>query len=138
MLWFIYALLGAFFIAVQTVAMTKLTQMNMSTIAINTFVFGLAGLLCVLYFIISKSEFNIQKNHLSWLIAASLAVFFFIITSLEAFKMAPNPGYVNAIQAFCAVLVTLVSVVILGSSFSLFKFFGIILVLTGIFIMGYN
>ena len=77
MLWFIYALLGAFFIAVQTVAMTKLTQMNMSTIAINTFVFGLAGLLCVLYFIISKSEFNIQKNHLSWLIAASLAVFFF-------------------------------------------------------------
>ena len=138
MLWFIYAVLGAFFIAIQTIAMTKLTQMNMSTAAINAISFGIAGLLCVLFFFFSKAELNLEKRHLPWIFLASLAIFLFVITSLEAFKMAPNPGYVNAIQAFCAVIVTIASIFVLGSSFSIIKFIGIILVLTGIIVIGYS
>ena len=52
-------------------------------------------------------------------------------------KDAPNPGYVNAIQGLCAVIVTIASLFILGSKFSLIKFIGVLFVVVGIFIIGF-
>lgn len=137
MIWFIYALLGAFLIAIQTIAMTKLTQLNLPTATINAIVLVVATILCVAYYFLTKTEWNVQKVHVSWLLISGLALFLTILVSLEAFKIAPNPGYVNAIQAFCAVIVTVASVFILGSGFSLLKFIGIFFVIAGILAIGW-
>ncbi len=138
MLWFYYALIGAVLIAIETIALKKLTQMNLSNIAINTLVFTGVAVAMLVYFFISKSDISLKKEHIKWVAIAIVSTFLFIILSLEAFKLAPNPGYVNAIQGFCAVIVTVLSIFIFGTTFSVVKFIGIIFVLIGIFAIGYG
>ena len=136
-MWFLYSLAGAILISLQTIVIAKLSQFNMPLAAINACIFGFSGILCIVHFYVFKIDYDFKYTHFFWIILGAVSAYLTFVSTINALKDAPNPGYVNAIQGLCAVIVTIASLFILGSKFSLIKFVGVLFVVVGIFIIGF-
>ena len=133
--WISYSLIGAICLAIHMLSMTKLSKMGLQSSFINMIVFTVATSCLWIYHFTVKKENILQMNHYGWFGLASLSVFAVIVTTLEALKRAPNPGFVNAIENMSTVIVTLGSVMLLSSELTLFKFLGVICVFIGVSII---
>lgn len=70
------------------------------------------------------------------LIVASIFALAGNYLQVTAYKDAPNPGYVNTLVSTQLVLITILSVFLFKSDFTLIKFIGILLVLFGAYLVG--
>ena len=136
MSWAIYAFIGACCIAVHQLSLAKLVKLGLPISFVNAIIYSLAAICLVGIFLYERKSVTLKTLHIPWIIIAAISVTVVIAVTLIAFDIAPNIGYVSAILSFCTVLVTLFSVLFLGSSLTLIKGIGIGLVVMGIVLLG--
>ena len=136
--WVQYSIFGAIALAAQMLLLTKLTKMGFSTSGINAVVFSVASIGFIMYHVFSKQTLFIETStswsmmHYVALFMAALAIYLVNFFTIKALGLAPNPGYVNAIQNISTVIVTILGVFLLGSELSVIKSIGILFVLVGV------
>jgi len=128
------------FVAFFCWGMLSLTSKYLFNQGVNTFVF-----LTLTYFIVSSlifSEIKTKKVSLSvikkfpWVFLSIGALSTtFNLGLFEAIKVAPNVGYVNAINAASISLVTIVSIILFKDEFNFRKLIGVFGVITGLILM---
>jgi len=134
--WFIYAIFGMLAFSAMLIIFKQLSIMGLKPALILVFVFGFGMLLYLAHLIITKSPLNVNINVIILLgIAAFLSYIgnFFYVAAID---LAPNPGFAIAIVGFQAVLVTIASVFLFASEFSLVNVVGVVLALIGIILIG--
>ncbi|MFH1326520.1 MAG: EamA family transporter [archaeon] len=133
--WILYGLGAAISFSAMALVIKKLLVLKISPLIVNTLLFGLVTL--GYGFWIASTDTKIEIN-LIIILFLILAGFFSILSSyfdVVSMKFAPNPGYSSALKASSLVLITIFSVFLFSSDFSLLKFIGIIIVVGGIFLI---
>ena len=133
--WYLYSLVAVIFFTVMILILKKATLLGFSSIQINFFLFGF----CLIGFLIlgykeAKSVCS-DKQFFLFLGLIFLASFFSLIGNLsdvEAIKLAPNPGYAQAIKNANILVITFLSTRFFSSDFTFTKVAGAIVVLIGI------
>ncbi len=125
MKWLEYALLAALFSSATTLTFKYILNKGIKIPLLLFYVFLLATIFSAAYIIYTKQPLKIEAP---LLLPIVLAVIVGIAGSYLLFKavdIAPNPGYVSAISALQAVVVTLAAVVLFKSELSFVKGIGI-------------
>lgn len=98
----------------------------------------ICGIVCILIACelrITNTRFRIPRSHMMVVIGASISCVIFNLTFFEAFKVAPNVGYVSAVVASSTAAITLAAVPLFGDHLSTRKFVGVVGVLLGLTVM---
>ena len=135
MSWIIYSVIGALCLSLHFLSITKLTRLGLPVSFVNVVVYALSTACLFVYYLLNKKQVTLESTHIPWVILASASSFFLITVTLQAFKLAPNPGYVNAIQNLSTIIVTISSVFLLSASLSPMKVAGVLLAVAGIIIV---
>ncbi|RAP26978.1 hypothetical protein DID78_06380 [Candidatus Marinamargulisbacteria bacterium SCGC AG-343-D04] len=133
--WFGYSLIGAIGLAIHMLSMTKLAKLQLPTSFINAVVFSGAAIFLIIIYFVGKKEINLQMVHIPWLVIASVSILTVIIVTLEALKLAPNPGFVTAVENLSTILLTVGAVIFLASPLSFVKGLGVLLAFTGVLLI---
>ncbi len=137
--WDVLAGIGALTLTISALGVKKVCQMGYSSQEINLFNFGLNFLafafLCrkeiVGYF---RDKIRL-KIFLPVVILSAAFSFFANIFHVKGLAVAPNPGYNEAIKNAYILLVTLLSVPLVGASLNKQKLLGVVMVLAGVIIL---
>jgi drug/metabolite transporter (DMT)-like permease len=118
----------------------SLTSKYLFSHGINIFVFltyaHIIATSCIIGEIkINKIPLNIIKNNLWIFLLIGIFSTSFYLFMFEAIKVAPNVGYVNAINASSISLVTVFSTILFKDEFSIKKFIGVVGVALGLFVL---
>jgi len=133
--WYFYSIATVIFFTVMILVLKKAALLGFSSIEINFFLFGasLIGFLVLGYKEIKNTYSN--KQFFMFLGLIFLASVFSLIGNLsdvEAIRLAPNPGYAQAIKNANIVVITFLSAHFFSSDFTFAKVVGAIVVLIGI------
>jgi drug/metabolite transporter (DMT)-like permease len=135
MSWYIFSILAALSFTGMVLCTRYLGNRGFSSEQILLFILGFAFFG---FFIVNVGTLNTiweSENFLSFVfMMAVVSVFIVIInwTGFTAVIKAPNPGFPGAIKGGSALLTTLISVLIFGSSLNLVELLGILLIISGI------
>lgn len=138
MSWYIYSILTSVCFTGMILLVRLLGNKGFSSRQTLLFLIGFVFFGFLVMNIGTFNEILRSDNFLAFIIIISIAGIFSVIGNIadfEAIKRAPNPGFPLAIRNSNIVLVALVSVLLFGSPFNIFKSAGVILVLFGIIML---
>ena len=133
-IWIIYSFLSMICIATLTLIQTKLTKIETSSILINLYLFAFT-LIGFFVLALREGKFAVSKVAVIWLIASAVVAVGANYFMVEAIRLSPNPGYPWAIASFNLVIVTIASIFLFSSDFTVNKFIGILIVLLGVVVL---
>ncbi len=130
--WVIYAFIG--FIGYFFVNFLFKFVSSENPLMISLILYGTAAI-SMLVLLAPKMQFALSTKAI--IIAAIIGISSVVATvfALKSIALAPNPGYSGAIYSANFVLVTLISVLVFGSSLSLVKFIGVAAVFIGLVLL---
>ena len=135
MKWIAWSFVALGGLTVHIIIMLWLTKNGGVITRLNAWVFSMAAIILIVTHLVSGESFALEKSQLPWLIVAAVSVCVVITFSLKAQKIAPNPGYVSALESLSAIFVALASIYLFQSELSVTKFGGVILCLLGAFLI---
>ena len=133
--WIFAAIISSIAFAGIPLLLKKLTQYSLTSEIINFYFWLITSMTFLAFAIYRKSSFKIDKGSLVWFLVLSVVAFFANYFSIIALKLAPNPGYVRAIQSANIVLITVSSIFLFGSTISIKTILGITLILGGLYLL---
>lgn len=133
--WLIFSL-GAFFCW----GLLALVSKYLISQGINIFVYlfylsGLVSLFIILESRVGKLKFSFPKNSLFLILLIGISSALFNLFMQYGYKLAPNPGYINAVNASSISLLTLLSAYFFKDELTLRKIVGVVGVTTGLIIL---
>jgi drug/metabolite transporter (DMT)-like permease len=135
MSWIVSSIISALAFAGVSLLLKRLTQFSFSSEIINLYFWLTTSIAFFLFVIYKKTSFTVSKESWIWFLILALVAFVANYFSVEAIKLAPNPGYVRAIQASRIVLVTLLSVFLFQSEFTIRTLLGVIVIIGGVILI---
>ena len=138
MAWYFYSIIAMLSFSLMLLLIKRVRDLGFPSRKINFFLFGFT--LCG-FILINIPSFNRTINSpnfwnsLGLIFLTSIFAIFANLVHIKSIGIAPNPGYSQALKDTNILPVTMLSSLIFGSEFSLFKIFGAILILTGIFLL---
>lgn len=108
------------------------TRAGLNPAAILVFVFGFAWILYIAHIAALRPPMAISSWLVGVLFVAGLLGYIGNLFAVRAVALAPNAGYAVAIFGLQALVVTLVSVILLGASLSWVKVAGVLLCCAGV------
>lgn len=136
--WYIYSFATVIFFTAMILILKKMTLTGFSSIQINFFLFGFSFLgFVALGYREARSAFGNAKFRMFLKLIFLASVFSLIgnYFDIEAIKLAPNPGYAQAIKNANVLMITMFSARFLSSEFSLRGIMGVAIVFTGIILL---
>ncbi len=134
-IWFLYALIALFLCVFMELIFKKVSRdVKAEIILFYVFLFG--TIILGLYFLFSKTNIVIDKTLIVLLLIATLFSVIANTFSIRGLALASNPAYPLAVTKASVLIVAILSVFIFKSEISITKFFAIIRILLGIFLIG--
>ncbi len=136
--WYIYSLAAIVFFTILVLILKKATFLGFSSKEINLFLFGFSW---IGFLILGHKEIkNISQNYkflpfLGLVFLASLCSFIGNLFDVEAIKLAPNPGYAQAIKNANILVITILSTRFFSSDFKPLRVIGAAIILIGIILL---
>lgn len=133
--WFFYSL-GAFFCWGFFALISKhlLTQ-GLPPLILLSYVCFIVSILIILEAKLKQINLRVGRNHLTTLFLIGFGSMFFNLFMQIGYQLAPNPGYINAINAASISAVTIFSYFFFKDSISIKRFVGILGVTLGLIIL---
>jgi drug/metabolite transporter (DMT)-like permease len=131
-MWQWWAVIGMICFAAMQLIFAALGRRGVNVTAMLLYVFGIAALLYLVHVRASRAVVPQTARDVALLAAAAVLSYVGNWLLLRAIAAAPNPGYAVAISGLQAAVVTLLSVSILGASFSWSKALGVALCAVGV------
>ena len=131
-IWPGYALIAMVCFAGMQLLFKYSTRAGMNPGAILVFVFGFGWLFFLVHVGISRVAVAPSPSLVAVLFAAGLLGYVGNLFAVRAVALAPNAGYAVAIFGLQALVVTIVSVMLLGASLSWLKVLGVALCCLGV------
>jgi drug/metabolite transporter (DMT)-like permease len=128
--WFALIAMGCF--ASMQLTFAYLTRNGLTPASILVFVFGVGWLLYVLHIVAFATPLPGRTSILVLLFTAGALGYVGNLAAVRAVALAPNPGYAVAIFGLQALVVTVVSMMLLGASLSWVKICGVLLCSAGV------
>ena len=133
--WILYSLISVVSISIMTLLFKHLLNSGINPEIIN-FYFFLISTVAFLGFLVAKSSnFNIPKSSIPIFVILGLLALSYNYFDLLAIKIAPNPGYVEAILTMKIIIITLLSFLLFKSDLNMTKAIGIGLCILGTFLL---
>ena len=133
--WITYAIIAAFSFTVMILLYKKLLLLGINQLLLNLFIFGFVFLGFASIVVISKTPVKLSYLMVALLIAASIFSLIGNYSMVKSYFSAPNPGYATTLVSTQLILISVLSIVFFKSEFSWVKFFGIIVVLFGSYLI---
>jgi len=136
--WYFYSIIAMLSFSAMVLLIKRIRDLGFSSRKINLFLFGFSFLDFILINIPSLDKTIASPNFwysLELIFLTSIVAIFANLANIKSIGIAPNPGYSQAIKDTNILPVTILSVLIFGSEFSLLKIFGAVLILGGIFLL---
>ncbi len=134
--WVLSSLIAAVSFSIMILLYRKLLLLGINSTILNFFIFGFTLIGFTIVIFATKTQMSVSGTMIILLIIASLFALAGNYLQVTAYKDAPNPGYVNTLVSTQLVLITVFSVFLYKSDFTWIKFFGIIFVLIGAYLVG--
>lgn len=134
--WWLIFSLGAFFCW----GLLALVSKYLISQGINIFVYlfylsGLVSLFIILESRVGELKFSFPKNSLFLILLIGISSALFNLFMQYGYKLAPNPGYINAVNASSISLLTLLSAYFFKDELTLRKIVGVVGVTMGLIIL---
>lgn len=128
--------LGSFFCW----GLLSITSKYLYSVGLNTYVFlsyicGIVSFLIILEAMMKKTPFGQIKTHPAILLTIGIFSTIFNVSLFEANNIAPNLGYVNAVNAASISLVTVFAIILFKDEFSIKKLIGVLGVTFGLILL---
>jgi len=136
--WYFYSIIAMLSFSAMVLLIKRIRDLGFSSRKINLFLFGFVFLDFILINVPSLDKTIASPNFwysLELIFLTSIVAIFANLANIKSIGIAPNPGYSQAIKDTNILPVTILSVLIFGSEFSLLKIFGAVLILGGIFLL---
>ena len=133
--WIFATIISSIAFAGVSLLLKKLTQYSLTPEILNFYFWIITSITFLAFALYKKSSFKIDKGSLVWFLVLSIVAFVANYFSIIALKLAPNPGYVRAIQSANIVLITVSSIFLFGSTISIKAILGIMLILGGLYLL---
>ena len=133
--WITYAIIAAFSFTGMILLYKKLLLLGINQLLLNLFIFGFVFLGFASIVVISKTPVKLSYLMVALLIAASIFSLIGNYSMVKSYFSAPNPGYATTLVSTQLILISVLSIVFFKSEFSWVKFFGIIVVLFGSYLI---
>lgn len=134
-IWLAYTMYSFFGWGLLTLAIKYLSIHGLSTLTTITYVYALVSLLIVLEIWLKKVKFEVNKPSIFYFFAIGVFSSLFNYFNFHSLTIAPNVGYVNAINASSISIVTILSIVLFKDEFSYRKLFGVFGVTFGLLLL---
>lgn len=132
MSWPWFALIAMCCFASMQLTFAYLTRNGLTPASILVFVFGVGWLLYVIHIATFATPLPVRTSILALLFIAGALGYVGNLAAVRAVALAPNPGYAVAIFGLQALVVTVVSMMLLGASLSWVKICGVLLCSAGV------
>lgn len=135
MQWYIYSIIAMLSFSAMILLVRKIRDSGFSSMQVNIFLFGFSFIgFMALGYREAKLVFRNNKIKLFLKLVFFASVFSLIgnYFDIEAIKIAPNPGYAQAIKNANILVITIFSARFLSSNFSFYGFMGAVIVFIGI------
>jgi len=109
-----------------------LTGMGLASTVILFYLTTIVSILIGAELMVKKIKLSVTNNQIWTLLAVGLASTIFNLSLVMGYKLAPNPGYINAANAGSIALVTIFSALIFKDELNAKKMIGVLGVLVGL------
>lgn len=123
--WIFPALLGFLFWEIMSLSLISLKRPGLSSGVIIMYLSLFSSVIISLEMIIKKISLFSAKKHTVWLLVLGMIGLFFNLFMITGYKLAPNPGYMDAVNASSVAAITLFSALIFKDEITLKKGIGI-------------
>ena len=130
--WPWYALVAMCCFAGMQLLFAHLTRNGLTPAPILVFVFGFGWLFYLAHVAVLRTALPTRPSVIGLLLAAGTLGYAGNLAAVRAVGLAPNPGYAVSIFGLQALVVTLVSMVVLGAPLSWTKICGVVLCTVGV------
>ena len=131
-MWPLFALLAMGCFSAMQLLFKYFTRLGLAPAGILVFVFGFAWILYVAHIAAAGPALTRRPSTIALLFLAGLLGYVGNLFAVRAVGLAPNAGYAVAIFGLQALVVTGVSVVLLGGAFTAVKLLGVLLCCAGV------
>jgi hypothetical protein len=132
MMWPWYALIAMGCFASMQLLFAYFTRNGLTPASILVFVFGFGWMLYVVHVMTWGTPLPVRTSVIGMLFTAGALGYVGNLAAVRAVGLAPNPGYAVAIFGLQALVVTFVSMLVVGASVSWTKIVGVILCAAGV------
>jgi len=134
-IWLAYTMYSFFGWGLLSLTIKYLTVHGMSTLPILTYLYIFVSLFIFIEKYFKKIQFSLSKPSIIYFLVIGLFSSIFNYFNFYSVGVAPNVGYVNAINASSISLVTIFSIVLFKDEFSWRKLFGVFGVTAGLLLL---
>ena len=134
--WFTFALTSAILMTIVILIVKRGLNEGISSWLWLMYFYAFNAILIATYLKSKKSIKKVSKFLLSLLVVAAVIGVLANVALTQAIKIAPNPGYVSAVVSTQVLLVTIASIFLFKSEFTLKKGLGTILLVLGVILLG--
>ena len=134
-IWLAYTMYSFFGWGLLSLTIKYLTVHGMSTLPILTYLYIFVSLFIFIEKYYKKIQFSLSKPSIIYFLVIGLFSSIFNYFNFYSVGVAPNVGYVNAINASSISLVTILSIVLFKDEFSWRKLFGVFGVTAGLLLL---
>jgi len=133
--WLLYTMYAFFAWGFQALILKYLSDTGLDKLVILIYLQVIGSLLILLQIILNKSKFIIAKTSLITIAIIGIAWSGFNFFMMEGYKLAPNPGYINAVNATSIAFVTVFSSVLFKDELNLRKVIGVLGIIGSLIIL---
>ena len=133
--WVAYSIIGAISLSCMILIYKKLLLLGINQLLLNLFIFGFVFIGFGIFVYATKTPIRLSPLMIFLLVIASVFSLIGNYFHVKAYNEAPNPGYAHALSSTAIILVMVLSVLLYGSNFTWLKFFGIITIILGSYLV---
>lgn len=131
-MWALLALFAASCFTAVFIAFRLLEDAKVPSIATMLYIFFLGAVISFIHLRATDTSAAISKKSFLIVLVAAVFSYFGNLAQIRSMGMAPNPGYSAAVASCQAIFLTILSIFIFGSDFSLLKGLGVALCVIGV------
>ena len=133
--WIIYTF-GAFFaFGFLSLASTYLGKQGLASTVINFYICLIVTIAFIIQIYIKKIKLSFDKKSIGVFIGASIPASFFHFCLMQGYQVAPNPGYISAVNVASISVLTVLYRVFFKDTLNLKKMVGVFGILIGLIIL---
>ena len=133
--WLAYTMYSFFGWGLLSLTIKYLATQGMVTLVILTYAYAFVSLFIVIETLLKKVKIVLNKQNMNYFVLLGIFSAVFNYYNFYSVSIAPNVGYVNAINASSISLVTIFSILLFKDEFSWRKLFGVFGVTAGLLIL---
>ena len=136
--WFMYSIIAMLAFTVNFLLIKKLSLLGVKSQIVLMYVFAISALIVLSYSLMTKDSMGLSKYALLLIILTAVFAVVGNFFLFESIGGSPNPGYSLAVSGIHILLVTIASIFIFQSDFTLNKIIGTIFAVIGIILIGWK